>query len=151
MFISHFIAEIQPRSNRPCVRPQLVLTTLNSNKEVPSYGEKYIADAEYLRILLCYIKFTRVLVEVKKQLESQQRQFSCKSRGLHCVYRQKDNCIQTESWWNHISWKTRTKLSMATIVFFSVYKQTVALQHTLQQTTHGGSTPVCPLWCFCSV
>ena len=26
----------------------------------------------------------------------------CESRGLHCVYRQKDNCIRTGSWWNCI-------------------------------------------------
>ena len=26
----------------------------------------------------------------------------CESRGIHCVYWQKDNRIQTGSWWNHI-------------------------------------------------
>jgi len=25
----------------------------------------------------------------------------CESGGLHCVYRQKDNCVWTGSWWNH--------------------------------------------------
>ena len=39
---------------------------------------------------------------------------SSESEGLHRVYRQKDNCTQTESLWNFAFWKTHAKLSIAT-------------------------------------
>ena len=61
---------------------------------------QYFYVAMYLRILLCYVKLTQVLV--KRQLESRQRHLEkttvVKVGAYICVYRQKDNRIQTRSW-----------------------------------------------------
>ena len=74
--------------------------------------------AKCLCILLYYVKLTRILV--KKQLESRQRQLgktvgkdSGWETGAYIVSRQKDNHIQTGSWWNCI-FLTCTMMSIAT-------------------------------------
>ena len=50
-FISLFIAEIQPPSNRPCTRPQLVLTTLKK-----WYVMKVDKPGIQSSSLVCYIQ-----------------------------------------------------------------------------------------------
>ena len=55
----------------------------------------YVATC--LGILSCYVKLTHVVVKKSacKSPKTVGKDSSCESEGLHCVYRQKDNRIQT--------------------------------------------------------
>ena len=73
------------------VAEQKALRTQNATSRNAVFSRCY-GKFQCPRILLCYVKLTRILV--KKEFESRQKQLGktvvVKAGGLHCVYGQKD-------------------------------------------------------------
>ena len=60
---------------------------------------RYYRKSQCLHILSSYVKLTHVLAKkaARKLAKTVAKDSGCESGGLHCVYRQKDNHIQTGS------------------------------------------------------